>query len=46
MDTVGTIIKKRRLQLNFSITDICVKLKISSEIVNKIENDEVKIVQI
>ena len=42
MDTVGTIIKKRRLQLNFSISDICVKLKISSEIVNKIENDEVK----
>ena len=41
MNTVGNIIKKKRLDYNLSIEDICSKLNITKDIVNKIENNEI-----
>ena len=41
MDTVGKILKKRRLEKNISLINISNELNISLEVLVKIENDQI-----
>ena len=41
MDTVGKILKKRREEKNISLSNISNELNISSEVLVKIENDQI-----